>query len=217
MTTPRPLVPVTTCLVLALAADVRADAQLWLEGGASLKAAKRVEVDVSPQVRFDQDVSRFSAFLPELTVHYRFERWLRAGAGYRLEYERDNDGVLVVRHRVSTDVRVRAALGNVRFDNRLMVMEQFRPDTKDPYRAVIRERLVVSYQGFEAWAPFMSAEPFFILGDLDQFSYQKLRLTAGVDRGLRDHEVEVFVRAELHADAMDPTFYILGLGYHYDL
>ena len=218
MTTRLRSIPLVACVLMAMVADAHADAQLWVEGGVSVKPKKRIEIDQSPQIRFDENMSRFTAFLPELSVRYRIERWLRVGAGYRLEYERDNDGVFVIRHRVSGDVRVRTEVGDVRFDNRLMLMEQFRPDTRDPNRAIIRNRVDVSYRGSPTWIPFVSAEPFFLLGDFDEFNYQKLRLTMGMDHHHNnDQELEVFFRAELHADANDPTFYILGLGYHYEL
>jgi len=217
MTTRCSPIHLVACALIALVVDAHADAQLWVEGGVSVKPTKRIEIDLSPQVRFDENMSRFTAFLPELSARYRIERWLRVGAGYRLEYERDNDGVLVLRHRVAGDVRIRQEIGDVRFDNRLMLMEQFRPDTSDPYRAVIRNRVDVSYRGSPSWVPFLSAEPFFLLGDFDEFRYQKLRLTMGMDHLRKDQELEVFLRAELHAAANDPTFYILGLGYHYEL
>jgi len=206
-----------TLAVLAAAGHAYADAQLWGEAGVSTRPAKRIEVDVSPQVRFDQDMSRFSAFLPELSARYRIARWLRVGTGYRLEYERDGGGMLVLRHRVSADGRVRYELGDVRADYRLMIMEQIRPDTNDPYRAVLRNRVDVAYRAWKPWVPYVGAEHFLLLGDFDALADHKLRLTTGVVHGRGDHDVEMFVRAELHADPNDPTFYILGLGYHYEL
>ncbi|MBA3503276.1 MAG: DUF2490 domain-containing protein [Myxococcota bacterium] len=204
-------------VVLACASPAFADAQLWVEAGAGTNITKRVEVDLGPQVRFDQDMSRFAAFLPEVNIRYRAKRWLRVGGGYRLEYERDNNDELVVRHRVSVDVRLRTELGAARVDYRAMLMEQVRHDTGDPYRAVIRNRLDVSYRAFRPWIPYAGVESFHLLGDFDELTYHKLRLSLGVLRGGREHDLEMFLRAELHADDRDPTFYIVGLGYHYQL
>jgi hypothetical protein len=194
-----------------------ADNQLWISAGISAHPTKHLELELEPQVRFDEDVSRFSSFLPEVSARYRIKRWLRVGAGYRLEYERDGAGELVVRHRVSTDVRLRKDIGDVRIDNRLMLMEQYRPDTGDDYRLIIRDRLGVSYRGVRPWIPYAEVEPFYKLGDLDELGYHKLRLTVGVSHDRKQHAFDLFVRAELHEDPQDPTFYILGLAYHYDL
>ncbi|MFN0246286.1 MAG: DUF2490 domain-containing protein [Kofleriaceae bacterium] len=194
-----------------------ADVQLWSEAGVSKRATKRLQVELSLQTRFDQDISRLQALLPEVGVRYRAIRWLRVGGGYRLEYERDNNGDLVVRHRVSAYARASYTVKRVRLDYRLMVVEQWRPSSNDQYRTVLRNRVDVSYRDLGPWTPGVSAEVFHALGDLDQADYDKLRLTAGVSLERKQHSIDVFYRAELHADPAEPTFHILGLGYHFDL
>lgn len=188
-----------------------------METGFELQPTRRIELQLEPQLRLDQDASRFLAFLPELTLRYRAATWLRVGGGYRFEYERNNDGELVVRHRVSADARMRLELDPVRVDHRLMLVEQYRPSSNDQYRALLRNRIELGLGAWQRWAPSLAAELFHALGDLDTVAYDRLRLTAGVayDRG--DHELTMFVRAELHADPTDDTDYILGLGYHFEL
>ncbi|NVB84612.1 MAG: DUF2490 domain-containing protein [Kofleriaceae bacterium] len=204
-------------LALACVAPAYADSQLWLEPGVGVAPVRRVDVDLTGQVRFDQDVTRFSAFLPELTARYRIERWLRVGGGYRLEYERDAYGQLVIRDRLSADARIRVDSARIRVDYRLMVAEQRRPMSNNVFRTVLRNRVDVSYRRLGLWRPFGGVEVFYMLDDLDKLEYDRTRLTAGTTYKAKDFDIDMFVRAEIHADPDEPTYAILGLGYHYQL
>jgi hypothetical protein len=202
--------------VLLAGGSARADHQLWLEAGFELQPTSRLELQLAPQIRLDQDVSRFLAFLPELSLRYRAATWLRVGGGYRFEYERNNDGELVVRHRVSADARLRLQLDPMRVDYRLMLVEQYRPSSNDQYRTLLRNRVELRLGAWQRWTPSIAGETFHALGDLDTVVYDRLRLTAGVAHDRGDHELTMFIRVELHADATDDTDYILGLGYSFE-
>jgi hypothetical protein len=202
---------------LASSSAASADRQLWLEGGIGGRVTKQLELELTPELRFDQDVSRMDKFLADVGARYRVRRWLRFGGGYRLEYERDGMGDLVLRHRLAADVRVRYEREPLRVDVRSMVFEQIRPASGDSLRTGIRNRLVVGFRRWHPWVPEAAVEVFHALGDLDEFTYDKVRFSIGGlhDRG--DHDFELLLRVELHADPAEPTYYILGLGYHYDV
>ena len=204
-------------VIAATGGTAHADAQLWAEGGVSKEVSKRTEVQFTLHMRFDQDISRLTAVLPEASARYRIKKWLRVGGGYRLEYERKRNGEFVLRHRVSADVRFRYEVHPVRFDYKVMLLEQVRPSSNDQFRTVLRNRIDVTYRASKPWTPGVAAEVFHALGDLDQVAYSKLRLTVGVTYERARHAFEVFYRAELHADPADPTFHILGLGYNFEL
>lgn len=210
----RSVVAVATCC-LAGAAPAYADGQAWMETGVGLEPAKRFDVELGAQVRFDQDISRFAALLPEASVSYRVRKWLRVTSGYRFEYERDKDGALVVRHRVTGDVRLRWDERRIRIDYRLRLVEQLRPSSKDQLRTVLRNRIGVEYRASKPWIPAADIETFHALGDLDRLDHERLRLTAGVTHSRGDHDVQAFFRVDLYTDPQDATAYILGLGYHH--
>lgn len=216
MSARRALVGAAAC-ILSLGGPAYGDGQLWIEPGLGFEPAKRVEVDVSSEVRFDQDISRFAALLPEASVSYRIEKWLRVGGGYRFEYERDKDGVLVVRHRIAGDVRLRYEHEPIRVDYRLRLAEQIRPSSNDQLRTVLRNRVGVSYRAWKPWIPGAEVEVFHALGDLDQLDYDRFRLTVGVTHSRGAHDVQAFFRIEAHADPQEETALILGLEYHYQL
>jgi hypothetical protein len=204
-------------LALSSVTLAHADSQLWLDPGFGVSPSRRVGVDVTAQARFDRDVTRFAAFLPELTCHYRLKRWLRVGGGYRFEYERDSMDELVVRNRVSADARFRVDSARTRLTYRLQFVERFRPMSNNQYSTVLRNRVEVAYRGRGAWQPWGGVEVFHMLDDFDRLEYDRTRFTAGTVHNTRDRDIAVFLRVEIHADPAEPTDAILGLAYHYEL
>ena len=204
-------------LLGALGGRAYADRQLWLQPGLGVQPAKRIAIDFTAQTRFDQDISRVAAFLPEASVTYRVKKWLRVASGYRFEYERNNKGELVVRHRIVGDVRLRWDKKPIRVDYRLRLVEQIRPSSKDQLRTVLRNRIGMEYRASKRWIPGADVEAFHALGDLDRLEHDRLRLTAGVTHSRRDHDVLAFFRVELYTDPQQATAYIVGLAYHYQL
>jgi hypothetical protein len=209
---------VAVAIAWGLAANTaHAEGQVWVSAGVSAKPAKRVEVQVGPQLRFGDDTWQLVGVLPEASARYRIKKWLRVGGGYRYEYERvGRSELFVTTHRASLDARVRHDLGDLRVDYRLMLAEKYKPVTES-FKTELRNRVDVAYRAWRPWIPYAGSELFVALGDFDKFAYDKLRLTAGVVYARADHDIELFVRTELHADAMEPTFYVLGFGYQYEL
>jgi hypothetical protein len=206
-------------LVLAAApARAETDLQTWFEAGLGRRLGKRVDLSFEQHLRFDQDVSRLQAVMPELGLAYRLHKLVRFGLGYRFIYERDKDGVLVIRHRLHAEARPRYELGPVEISYRLRYQEQIRDATADGLRHTLRNRLQVALEKTRPWIPAVAAETFHRLGDGEAIRLRKLRLTAGVGYQLGDHEIELFYRVEiLQDDPDDPIPHILGLGYEYEL
>ncbi len=205
-------------LTLARVAPARADVQQWTEVGVEHDVSKRVGLSFDQHLRFDDDVSRVAAFMPEPGVQYRLRKWLRFGLGYRMQYERSGSGDMRTRHRFFGNVRTRGELGEVRFEHRLQLQEQLRPDDGNAWRHTVRNRLDVSYQALKRWTPSTSVELFHAIDDGDTVHLDKVWLTVGLDHARKWHDLGVFYRAELPvAGTNEPTLHILGLGAHFEL
>lgn len=215
---PRPAPLACSVAVLLLTATAaRADVELWNELGVKYDVSDDVAVTFDQHIRFDQDVSRLGSFMPELGAGYRPKKWIGFAIGYRLEYERDNDGNMRTHHRFFARIRPRYDVGKVRFDYRLQLQDTLRPDDPDDrWRQTVRNRLDVSYREYKPWFPSVSAETH---NTIDQnFQLAKIWLTAGVAYSKKKEEVEIYYRAELpQADPMDPTVHIIGAAFHHDL
>ena len=77
-------------LAAAPARAAESDLQQWTELGVGHGFDKKTTVSLDAGIRFDEDVSRVGAVLPEAGLQYRLAKWLRVGGGYRLQYSRDD-------------------------------------------------------------------------------------------------------------------------------
>lgn len=206
-------------LFAARPARAESDAQLWMEVGMVKKLGKRFELSFDQHLRFDEDISRVESIMPELMLSYRLHKLLRFAVGYRLQYERNNDGALVLRHRGTIDVRPHYEVGPIELSCRARFQEEVRGSlASDDLRHTIRTRLAIALLALASWKPAVSAEPYHRLGDGDAIHLHKVRLTAGVSYEVDDHEVELYYRVEVaQADPADPTPHIIGVGYHHAL
>ena len=203
-------------VVLAASAGVaRADVQLWTELGARHEVAPRVTLGFDQHLRFDEDLSRVSAVMPEAGIDVRFARWLRGAAAYRFEYERDGDGELVVRHRCDVALRGVARVGRLRGEYEQRFEEELRPSSQRKRHVhVLRERASIAWQQAH-WLPEVSVTVFQVLGRDD--AVDKLWLTAGVTRRRHGRATEVFYRLAVPYDRMDPPAHIFGITLHAQL
>ena len=211
------LVPLAIAAALLVPATARADIEQWNELGVKYEVNDDVSVTFDQHIRFDEDVSRLGAFMPELGAGWRPKKWIGFAVGYRFEYERDNDGEMRTHHRFFARIRPRYEIGKLRLDYRLQLQDTLRPDDpEDRWRQTARNRLDVSYREYKPWIPSVSGE---LHNTIDQgFELEKIWLTAGVTYSKKKKEVELFYRAELpQAEPMDPTVHILGAAFHHDL
>jgi hypothetical protein len=156
--------------------------------------------------------------IPEVGLHYRLAKWLRVGAAYRLEYERDGSGDLVVRHRIQADGRARADFGDLRVGYELKVQEGYRPSSNDQLRFTLRNEVGADYRAWKRWAVGGSLELHHEADRDDPIHLDKIWLTFGAARRGKRDELAMFYRLELpQYDAMDPTVHIVGAALHHDL
>ena len=209
--------PVVIAVVVAPAV-AHAEVELWAEAGARYEPRDEIQLSFDQHLRFDEDVSRVSAVMPEVRAHYRPVKWFRTGVGYRLQYERNNDGEMVLRHRFAVDARVRYDLGDFRFDYEPQFQEELRPSSNDETRHTIRNELRAAYRGWKPWVPEVAGEVFHVLYEGDTIHLEKLWLTAGVAYERKRQAIEAFYRLELpFEEPMEPASHIVGVGFHYEL
>ena len=197
--------------LVAAPLSASADVALWTELGVDHAVSRRLDVGFDQHLRFDDDVSRVGAVMPELSMRFRVQRWLRLGAGYRYEYERDGDGMLVTRHRFDVRARTRIDVGSLRVTAEVRLARQLRPDKRDTERHVLRERVSVSWRGLRPWQPSASVAVYHVL---DDGRLDKLRWTIGGAHARRGRELELFYRLEQPLGGDDPFLHIIGVGFH---
>ena len=178
---------------------------LWLEAGVRAELHKRVDLDVSQHLRFDNDVSRVAAVMPEVGLSWDAFRFLELGAGYRYEYERD-DGELTGGHRVNADLELEGELRPVSVGYRVRLQDQVAESGKRR----LRNRAQAELRLAKAWKSNVAGELFHDISDA-QTVWQKTRFTAGLEVEVWERDVQTFYRIEVPRDHMDPIEHIIGL------
>jgi hypothetical protein len=203
----------------ATATTAAAETQLWTEAGVKHDLSKRWTLAFDGHLRFDADVSRVGSIMPEPSVAYRVKKWFRTGAGYRYQYERDKDGIMVSRHRGYLWGKLRKDVGDVRAEYRLQLQEEYRPDANPDYRHTIRNRGDVSWQGFGDIVPGLAVEAHHILNeDGSTIHLGKVWLTGGIEYERDAVSLDLFYRAIVgQDDPTEPTGHIVGVGVHYEI
>jgi hypothetical protein len=201
------------------AAPAVADTQIWTELGLRHDLSKQVTLTFDQHVRFDNDVSRIGAAMPEPGISYRVTKWVRVGVGYRWEYERNKDDELVSRHRAFGWARGRRDISDVRLEYRLQLQEQWRPDANPVNRHTVRNRGDVSYQALGSIVPGASVESHHILGEEgNTIHLGKLWVTVGAEWEHDQISVDVFYRLITgQYDPSEPDGHVLGVGFHYEI
>jgi hypothetical protein len=211
---------ITACAWAVTPAPAAADTQLWTELGIRHDLDKKVTLSFDQHVRFDADVSRIGSAMPEPGVSYRVEKWLRAGVGYRYEYERNNNDELVSRHRAYAWARVRRVVADVvQLSYRFQLQEQWRPDANPVNRHTVRNRGDAAYLGLGALVPGVSVETHHILNEEgNTIHLGKVWLTAGLEWERDALGVDVFYRLITgQYDSSEPNGHVIGLGVHYEI
>ncbi|MBZ0238159.1 MAG: DUF2490 domain-containing protein [Deltaproteobacteria bacterium] len=222
MSSERRLLVVFSTIALAIAARpalATADTQLWTKLDVKHELTRRWSLTFEQHLRFDADISRVGAIMPEPSASYRVTKWLRFGAGYRYEYERNNDDELVSRHRAYVFSRLRKDLGDVRLDHRLQLQEQWRPDANPVNRHTVRNRGEVSYTALGDLTPGASVETHHILNEEgNTIHLGKVWLTAGVEWERDRFDVSAFYRLVTgQYDASEPPGHVIGVGVGYEI
>lgn len=193
-------------------AHAQSDSQLWLETAGEYKVSKPLRVTLTGHLRFDDDLSRTAAAMPELGLEYRLTKLFRIASGYRMAYKRNNDGDMELRHRLHGEGVGRYDLGPARLSYRLRYQELFRPQGDN--RHTLRNRVKVGYLSDSDWRPYGAGELFHRLGDGDSIRLRTVRITVGTKFDVAKHTVDAFYRTELpQDDPDDPTLHIIGLGF----
>lgn len=196
---------------------------LWLESGLTYRFNRKVHLDFTQYLRFDDYVRHIESISPELSIEYRPARFLRIGGGYRFIIEPlDYAGTSYTDtwHRFFADVALRHNFNPVRIRYRLRLQEQFgwprnRQYPRAEYQHTIRNLVELEFAVNKHFAPFISGELFGRLDDNEGFLF-KWWATAGFDIIFAPHSFQIFGRQEGKIqNSQVPYKTIIGLGYHY--
>ncbi len=209
---------------LAQSTDPSSVSELWTELGIRLQMPGKLSATYTHQLRYDESMSRKYLIAPEFSIKYELMNGWHLQAGYRYEYERDNDAVFRDRYRLFANTRFVAKYQPAALELRIQWQEQFRQDEDDgtPTRHVLRTRVKAKLRRVRVLDPYASLELFQRLDGLDKDisagTIQKLRFGLGAEwqRGPVEFNARYYLVLPTY-DHEDPSRHILSVGVRFDL
>ena len=199
------------------AAEAESETEVWLSAEVSGEIIDDLNIGVSQDVRWDDDVGRLHEMLSGVSLSYRGIRRLRLGVGYRAEQVQSRRRGWELGHRLHVEARSGFDAGPLGLSYRLRVQA-----TKDSDKRVtfwspaMRHRVRVAYEDFGDLRPFVDTELFVGLGQPDGFGLSKWRARVGVAYDFGDHEIGLFYLAQRRVgDASALRHDVLGIGYEF--
>lgn len=181
----------TVLMLLLLAKQLAAqelkvvrDLQLWTGAAIEKKAGKDWTFFLEEQIRFKHNISEINNFFTEAGAGYRINKNFALEGAYRYTRDRKSDNSYENLSRYKLDLRYTGRLDFITVSYRLRYqkeVEGFRLfDQKIPYEKYLRNRLRISYTGFNKIEPFLSGELFQLFRPEYYAEFEYVRLQGGI-------------------------------------
>lgn len=234
----------STALVALMAACNAHGQSLWTSAEMKAGFAKGLNAYVEGEYRTKDNLDGSDRWAASAGLDYKLCPWLKLSAGYTYIYQHTDSkttkkGNIVSdywqpRHRLAFAVTGSYKWNRFTFSLRERYQYTHRPSKwvakydgddgeakDDEYikakdKHALRSRLQIDYDIRKSgFTPFVSAE---IYNDLNGFTYDKVRWTAGTEYKInKHHSVNVFYRYIDNVDDDDSYSHVIGVGYQYKL
>lgn len=188
---------------------------------AEKKLTKAISVSLAGELRLDKNLSRAGTCFSEIGLNYRFSKKLRLSANYRYMAKSRNDGSYSNRHRYYFDLSYREKISSLTMLFRTRFQSQYAdvfssPEGKIP-EYYSRNKLTVKYDVSKKITPYISAETFTPLCNINGISIDDVRYAAGAEYSFnRIHTIDLFYMLQQEYSVKDPeTDHIIGIGYYF--
>jgi hypothetical protein len=153
------------------------DRGLWLSPSLEYRGLKKVDLEIAPELRWDQDVTRLRTRQIDLKGRYNFKKGYFAGLSFRIGAIQRNSG-WQPRQRIQFNGGKRWKPGDFRIGYTTKVQFTFSGQTRTrdaDLNSNFRNKLAVSYAGIKKFTPGISYELFHGLSDGDFLELQDWR------------------------------------------
>jgi hypothetical protein len=170
------------------------DAGLWMDIGLSREINNRVEITVSPEVRFDENISRWSRLFVDVGAEYKASKRISLQAAYRGGM--GNDGVHVdSRQRMQYGIAMKEKWND--WTIQLLSRAQFAMtgglgDTDADFTTIWRNRASLKYGGLKKTDLSSSFELFNSISAYQELALTNWRWTAQVTRKITKKQAVSF-------------------------
>jgi len=208
--------------LLLLGKGARADeVQGAIELGLRHEVVKDLDISGGVQLRLDEGFTRIERWMPEVSIGYQIIKPLTIGAGYRLIYSRNSSGDFEIAHRVHVQAALSFKLKPLgsKLRYRLRLQDRFERNVGEPteHQPTLRNALELSYTDWALLQPFVSAEHYLALDELDTEPTRRYKFMLGLQRDIGAAQLEVYYRLDVPGSNDDPKRHMIGVGMRLEL
>lgn len=160
------------------------DAGLWMDVGFSRDVGERFELTISPEIRFDENLTRWSRLFADAALEYKYNKRISLSAAYRGGVA--NDGVYIDgRHRMQYGVGLKEKWNDwsLQFQSRVQfALNAAWSDADVDFNTTWRNRLTVKYGGLKKTDLATSYEIFNSVSAYQNLAFTNWRWTAQLAR-----------------------------------
>jgi hypothetical protein len=197
MTTRRILILGFTFLLTVTAFAQDKDFGIWYGISASHKLNKKLDLDISTQVRTFNNASKIDEVFLEGGLTYEFNKFLALAGAYRVSKSIEDNNSYYFRHKILLDLKGYLPAGNFSFSARLRFQTRtktFIEDDQDKhpdYTGRIKLKAVYKTPVFP-FNPYVYAESFTPMFSNKTRTIEKIRYSAGVEIKIaKNHSVDL--------------------------
>ncbi|MGQ0828546.1 MAG: DUF2490 domain-containing protein [Bacteroidota bacterium] len=209
--------------ILSFAANAQVkDAGLWLGLSAEKKLSTRFALELTEEVRFNENISELATALTELGIGYKITKGLTSTVSYRFSQRRRVDDFYSLRHRYNIDLSYKVKIKKISVTMRGRFQSQYTDinasETGNVPRNYLRSKFALKYLTGKKTSPFISIEFFNRINDPSGEAFvDNIRYQFGLD-----HELNKFSTITLsylinkQVNVNNPwTSYITAIGYKF--
>ncbi len=160
------------------------DAGLWIDIGLSRELGERFELSVSPELRLDENLTRWSRIFADASLEFKFNKHFTLSAAYR--GGASNDGIHVdSRHRMQYGLGVKQKWNDwtLQYHSRLQfALNAAWSDADVDFNTTWRNRVTVKYSGLKKTNLSTAYEFFNAVSAYQEMALTNWRWTAQVAR-----------------------------------
>jgi hypothetical protein len=166
------------------------DAGLWMDAGFSREMGDRFELTVSPEIRLDENLTRWSRLFADVSLEYKYNKHISLSGAYRGGV--GNDGVHIdSRHRMQYGLGLKQKWKDwsVQYQSRVQfALNAAWSDSDVDFNTTWRNRLTVKYGGLKKTDLATAYEIFNSVSAYQELAMTNWRWTAQVVRKINKEQ-----------------------------
>lgn len=197
------------------------DAGLWVSVTAEKKVSSFLDVELSQEFRFYENITELGSAFSEASFQYKIFRKFRVSADYRFIQSRRLDDTYRLRHRYAFSLTYIYDINRFSF----RIREKFQSRYTEVYASddgkipknILRTRLMIAYDLKKRYEPFVAGEVYYQLNNPEGNELDKIRYRIGVDYELNKyHSLSIGYLIDQETHQNNPlTDYVFDIGYKF--